>query len=698
MKIQEMDVQSVVGKYRLRKAAIAAVSLALFLVTASVAYVLCALQIKYATQDVLHNQREIEQVWLEKSLEVVRTWHNNLVEQARFVSTAEMFRLYAVDVRNLGPDGAARLVGLDAPASSSEALRSLAEQLPYMQDLLQDFAKSRQWTAARIVLPDGQSLIMQEHAEPLTEAQADMVRRATSGKSIVFGPVRTVGQELVMDLADPLYEVLGQGSTVPVAALLATVPVDRALVSFLALGQEQYRDIRPSIVQENDKGMQAISLRDGKAELGPTSVELKEGNLAFQRRQGVAEQGEVYSLGSYVSAFNWWVVVEVRAGIVDFFLESQKRQIYGLGILGSLGAALLMAFVWASIAGRSYRATARHFQRLYALIKQQKLMLDSVNASLQAGLMLADSRGQLQMYNPAFTAMTGKSEAELVGSNLCNALPESAAKTLLDGMRKVVRENVEGSLELSLGQSREERLYRVTLFPFEDRLMEEAAEPGGCVGIFQDITEFRRRAEAARERQASSIAALVRAIESVDVNLIGHSQKMEQVVDLLAESLELSDKDKETLRIAARLSQVGKIFVPHHLLSKTGKLTPEEQNEVMRAPEYAYRALCDLRFGLPVPDAVYQMGERLDGTGQPRKLSGDAITPNARILAVVNAFCAMVSSRSYRAGMETDEAIALLRRDHGFDQGVVAALAALPADRLQKAIDDVKTMQTKSEE
>ncbi|MCB7224954.1 hypothetical protein LI237_16195, partial [Anaerostipes caccae] len=81
-------------------------------------------------------------------------------------------------------------------------------------------------------------------------------------------------------------------------------------------------------------------------------------------------------------------------------------------------------------------------------------------------------------------------------------------------------------------------------------------------GIFQDITEFRRRAEAARERQANSIAALVRAIESVDVHLIGHSMKMEHVADLLSGAMSLPDKDRETLRLAARLSQVGKIFVP----------------------------------------------------------------------------------------------------------------------------------------
>ena len=68
MKIQEMDVQSVVSKYRLRKAVVAAVSLAIFLVASSVAYVLCTLQLRNVTQDVLNNQRDIEQVWLEKSL------------------------------------------------------------------------------------------------------------------------------------------------------------------------------------------------------------------------------------------------------------------------------------------------------------------------------------------------------------------------------------------------------------------------------------------------------------------------------------------------------------------------------------------------------------------------------------------------------------------------------------------------------
>ena len=188
----------------------------------------------------------------------------------------------------------------------------------------------------------------------------------------------------------------------------------------------------------------------------------------------------------------------------------------------------------------------------------------------------------------------------------------------------------------------------------------------------------------------------MRAIESVDVNLIGHSMKMEHVADLLSGAMSLPDKDRETLRLAARLSQVGKIFVPRELLTKKGKLTPEEQAEVMRAPEYAYGILRDMQFNLPVPDAVFQMGERMDGSGLPQHLAGEAINHNARILAVVNAFCAMVSPRSYRAGMQPEEAVTLLMKDKGFDSQIVSALANVAAADLQQAIATADAASKKS--
>lgn len=687
METQEMNAQAVAGQYRMKKAVVAGVSLALFVVAAAVAYVLCTLQLKNVTQEILSNQRDMQQAWVDKSLESIRAWRKGVVEQAHFISSAEMFRLFAVDVRTLGPDGPARLAAPDAARSGEESLSSLAEQLPYMRDILQDFMRRRQWTAARVVGPDGAPLVAPEQAPPLGEAQVELVRRADAAKALTFGPVRGLGDNLVIDLADPLYEVLGQGDARPVAFLLLTVPVEKALTTFLARSLDQYREFQPRILQRGPEGMQAALLRDGRAVLEPAALTpSNDPSLPFKRRPSLAGNEEVYSLGSRLADLDWWLVLEVPAAVVDASLESQARQIYGLGILGSLGTALLLAFVWASMASRSHRATARHFQRLYMVIRQQKLMLDSINASLQAGLLLADARGRVQVCNPAFSQMAGGSEEEITGADLAEILPEKAAAVLRQGMERVKSSGLTDSIEMSLDQPDGARLYRVTLFPFEDQQQGGAPEMSGCVGIFQDITEFRRRAEAARERQANSIAALVRAIESVDVNLIGHSRKMERVADLLAAGMDLPHKDRETLRLAARLSQVGKIFVPRPLLTKKGKLTPGEQQEVMRAPEYAYKVLHDLQFGLPVPEAVYQMGERLDGTGQPRQLKGDEIEANARVLAVVNAFCAMVSARSYRDGMAPEQAIDLLAKDPGFDRSVVAALAHLSPEAVRQAV------------
>lgn len=688
MEMQEMNAQAVARQYRMKKTVVVSVGLLLFVLVAAVAFVLCNFQLKYTTQEILSKQRDIQQAWVDKSLESVRAWRNKLVEQARFISSAEMFRLFAADVRGLGPDRLARLSASDAARSEDEALRSMAEQLSYMQDILQDFVRRRGWTAARVVAPDGTSLVAPAQAASLSPAQIALVRRADTARALAFGPVRNLGDGLVMDMVDPLYEVLGEGDPKPVAFLLLTVPVEKAMIGFLTQSPEQHEDFQPRIWDRGPEGLEVVLLRDGKAVLVPAAFQPgNDLNLPFIRRNALAGGGEVYSLGAKLTDLDWCLVVEVPASLVDSQLEGQATQIYGLGVLGSLGVALLLAFVWANMVSRSHRATARHFQHLYTVIRQQKLMLDSINTSLQAGLLLVDGHGRVQVCNPAFCQIAARNEEDMANAALADVLPQKAASDLLQGMERVSGSGRMDSIEISLDRPDGARLYRVTLFPFEDNQEDGAKVKGGCVGIFQDITEFRRRAEAARERQANSIAALVRAIESVDVNLIGHSQKMERVSGLLSASMGLPDKDRETLRLAARLSQVGKIFVPHHLLTKKGKLTPEEQQEVLRAPEYAYKALHDLQFGLPVPEAVYQMGERVDGTGQPRHLKGEEIVANARILAVVNAFCAMVSARSYRAGMSPDEAVRLLSQDPGFDPAVVAALAQLPTDVVQRAIE-----------
>lgn len=670
------------NRYRIKKVMAAWAGLLLLAVTASLAYVLCTLQLRNMTQEILASQRDMQQAWADKAKESVRAWDAALQDQLRFVSTAEMFRLFAVDVAALPPEAVAALDAPDAAENDDAALASLADQKEYLSDLLQDTARGRQWAAARIVGLHGQDLVAPRDAPELGAAQLALARNAMEHRALRHGPVRVLGDGLVMDVAVPMYEVLGRGGeNRSVAALLVSVPMDKALTAFLAVSPEQQRLFAPRLLQRCAAGVEALFVEEGRLRLTPVREPAAPVSAALQRRPGVLG-GMVYAVDSLLSAQDWRIVVEAPAPAVDSLLLQQKKQIYGLGFLGSLGAALLLAFVWATLVSRAHRANAQHFQRLYVVIRRQKALLDSVNASLQVGLLLVDGENRVQMCNPAFARMLGREEESLAGEDLRRALPGPASTALLD---RTPEGGVADSLEITLGDGEVARLYRVTLFPFAEQ-DDDAQDRGAWVGIFQDITEFRRQAEAERARQASSMAALVRAVESVDPNLVGHSQKMEQLVQVLAPQMDLAERDSETLRLASRVSQVGRLFVPRHLLTKTGRLTPEEQQQVMRAPEFAYHILRDLRFGLPVPEAVYAMGERMDGSGHPRGLKGDAIDANGRILAVVNAFCAMTSSRAYRAGMSPEEAIGRLRTDAGFDQRVVEALAKLPPKMLQAAL------------
>ena len=93
--------------------------------------------------------------------------------------------------------------------------------------------------------------------------------------------------------------------------------------------------------------------------------------------------------------------------------------------------------------------------------------------------------------------------------------------------------------------------------------------------------------------------------------------------------------------------------------------------------DYAVEALRGIDFGLPVLQTIEQMHERVDGSGYPRKLQGEAICLQARILAVANTFCALMRPRSYRRRHDEPAALAILReRPFKYDQQVVDALAA----------------------
>jgi len=174
----------------------------------------------------------------------------------------------------------------------------------------------------------------------------------------------------------------------------------------------------------------------------------------------------------------------------------------------------------------------------------------------------------------------------------------------------------------------------------------------------------------------STIKAIANAIEAKDPYTRGHSERIRDYSLVMAGELGMREEEIKNLEISALLHDVGKIGVPEALLSKHGKLTPEEQTEMMKHPVIGAEILSSIKqLSASIPGIKHHQ-ERVDGKGYPEGLKGDDIPLAARIIAVADTFDAMTSDRPYREAMPDEEALKELERlvDMQFDTKCVRSI------------------------
>ena len=644
------------------------------------AYALCTSMYRERRTAILAEEERYLGTWVHSTAASIDLWTEGLKEQVGRVSRSETYSMFTADVLVQGEQAAANINAADSGGAGSlpSGMDLLVEQLPYMRNLLLDFMNFNGFTDARILSPQG-GIILSALARPtpITPEQQEAARACITSGKIAFAPVRPTSGGLLLDMADPLLADSGESKApTPVGALLITTPVAAPLAGFLTREIQKDDTVTAGIVQKH--GAQWEVLQAGSARPEPAAIsDLQDTGLPFALRTDATGKTPVYSCAVKVKGMDWWVLLERPAAAIDAKLKGEFITIYALGGLASLGVLLVLLLIRRIVVGREQRALARQFEALYRQIRQQKRLLDSLNNSLEVGLVMTDPNGRISVCNPAFAGLAHAKDSDLTGTSLAAIFDPKTTAALLEAVRAVMDSGKSSVIEISTKERHTEqwRLFRVTLFPLEDT--EDDADLTGAVAIFQDITEFRRRSKQHARQQSNTIAALVQAIEGVDPYLAGHSQLMQLLGTVLGAQMGLDKDAQRCLDTATSLSQVGRLFVPRELLTKSGKLTPEEQAELARIPEYAHSILRYIDFGLPVTEAIYEMYEKMDGSGYPRHLKGEEISLHARILAVLNAFCAMVSPRSYRAAMPIEQALDLLRSQQNvFDQQIVNMLAA----------------------
>ena len=173
-----------------------------------------------------------------------------------------------------------------------------------------------------------------------------------------------------------------------------------------------------------------------------------------------------------------------------------------------------------------------------------------------------------------------------------------------------------------------------------------------------------------------TIEALALAIEAKDETTGEHLQRVRVYSMEIAKELGLSEDETEALQAASVLHDIGKLAVPEHIISKPGKLTPEEFEKMKIHPVVGAEILERVHFPYPVVPIVRAHHEKWDGSGYPYGLSGEAIPIGARILSAVDCFDALASDRQYRKALPLDQAMAKVVADTGkaFDPRVVEIL------------------------
>jgi putative nucleotidyltransferase with HDIG domain len=173
-----------------------------------------------------------------------------------------------------------------------------------------------------------------------------------------------------------------------------------------------------------------------------------------------------------------------------------------------------------------------------------------------------------------------------------------------------------------------------------------------------------------------TIEALALAIEAKDETTGEHLQRVRVYAMELAEELGLSADETEALQAASVLHDIGKLAVPEHIISKPGKLTPEEFEKMKIHPVVGAEILEQVHFPYPVVPIVRAHHEKWDGSGYPFGLVGEDIPIGARILSAVDCLDALASDRQYRKALPLDEAMARVAAESGksFDPKVVTIL------------------------
>ena len=207
----------------------------------------------------------------------------------------------------------------------------------------------------------------------------------------------------------------------------------------------------------------------------------------------------------------------------------------------------------------------------------------------------------------------------------------------------------------------------------------DAMEQRRLIRMEQEVLGLRR----VKEALEGAMLGFTALVEARDLYTAGHQRRVADLAGAIGRKLGLDEDRIAGLSMAAAMHDIGKVYVPAEFLNKPTRLTPQEFEIIKTHPLVGRDVLVPVDLAWPVSEMVHQHHERLDGSGYPQGLAGEAILLEARIIAVADVMDAMSNRRPYRDGLGIEATLEELETHAGsrYDPEAAAACVRLVRER-----------------
>ena len=368
----------------------------------------------------------------------------------------------------------------------------------------------------------------------------------------------------------------------------------------------------------------------------------------------------------------WTVIVKIARG--EALGESDSRHATLIAAFLTLIALIVVGMVAVWRHGTSLRASeaAGRYRDMAHRYEAQSRFLRLVADSQPNAMFIVDRENKFRFANRAAATQADTRDDDMIGKSLKSVLGAAEARRYEEPNLSAFETGTIVSQIHRSGSNGDLRVVQAEHIPVFDG----PDFDNGVLVIEQDITGVVSEREHREAALKQLVRTLLTVVDSRDPFAANHSMQVAVVSRAVADEMGLDDVMAETAETAGSLMNVGKLLVPADLLTRPGDLGDDEVQHIRECISAGAGLLADVPFPGPVVETLHQMTEKWDGSGTPRGLSGDEIVVTARIVAVANAFVAMLNPRAWRPGADFDQAVDAMLAASGtdFDRAVVAAL------------------------